>query len=369
VRFFDLLSSPFRLGSAKRYDQDTNRRIVVINSLALIGIVLTFSFGLNSIFTSSLWMGAVLLAICLTLLVARSLLDMGRPPNEQVLPSSLLIVSLFALMLLLIVTGGRENTGTMWIYILPPVVFFFAGLKVGMVIITLFIFIISVLMFYPDDTLLLTTYTLGYKVRFIVSFLTTILFATIYEYSRMKNIEKFTKMNDELKHLAMHDSLTGLANRRFAQNQLERESARAKRSDSVVCVVLCDIDKFKVINDTYGHDCGDEVLKFISEIMSSTIREQDLVARWGGEEFIFILPNTPSSDGANLAEQIRKKIQERPLNYDNTVIHITASFGVSVLDKNTEIKQALTQTDDAMYIAKRNGRNQVVAFDYPTIIR
>ncbi|NCP65342.1 MAG: GGDEF domain-containing protein [Paraglaciecola sp.] len=236
MRFFDLLSSPFRLGSSPRYDQETNRRIIVINLLALVGVVLTFCFGVNSMLTSSMWMGGVLLGISVTLIVARSLLDMGRPPNEQTLPSSLLIISLFSLMLLLNVTGGRENTGTMWIYILSPVVFFFAGLKVGLVIISLFVFLISILMFYPDDKLLLTAYTLGYKVRFMVSFATTILFAAIYEYARMKNIEKFTKMNGELKHMAMNDALTGLANRRFAQNQLEKESARAKRSDTMVCV-------------------------------------------------------------------------------------------------------------------------------------
>ncbi|MBU0991790.1 MAG: diguanylate cyclase [Proteobacteria bacterium] len=166
---------------------------------------------------------------------------------------------------------------------------------------------------------------------------------------------------DKIKQFAHTDQLTSLSNRRDMLEKIENERKRIKRYGKQFSLILCDIDNFKSINDTYGHDCGDYILVEIARVMKSMIREQDTVARWGGEEFLFLLPLTPLSGAKAIAEKIRKNIFSTPFQYKNHSISISMTFGVSLFEKySTDINECLYQADNALYKGKAKGKNCIV---------
>lgn len=173
--------------------------------------------------------------------------------------------------------------------------------------------------------------------------------------------EELHEKNKLLEKIAETDALTQLANR----NRLWRSLAEAldpfdsQKPESFTSVIMLDIDHFKEVNDTYGHNTGDMVLQEFAKILQSTCRDRDIIGRWGGEEFLIICPNTQQDDGWQLAETIRTSIENAAFPQ---VGKVTASFGVSLCQANDSIDTLLERTDEALYQAKANGRNQVVCF-------
>jgi diguanylate cyclase (GGDEF)-like protein len=164
-----------------------------------------------------------------------------------------------------------------------------------------------------------------------------------------------------VQHQALIDSLTGLANRRSAEDTLRFELARAARFGGEICLVLADLDNFKLVNDLYGHPFGDDLLKEFANAMRATVRESDVAARWGGEEFALVLPGTDAEGGAQLADRIREIVEGRTLQApDGTHVRITASFGVASFPESDELGELLAAADSALYGAKRAGKNRVV---------
>ena len=167
-----------------------------------------------------------------------------------------------------------------------------------------------------------------------------------------------------LETMAMTDSLTGLPNRRSAESQLASESARAKRAEETFAVAICDLDRFKLINDHFGHAIGDQVLQHISTIMRNTLREGDWVARWGGEEFIVYLHHSSGQEAFSVMERLREQIKAQPLETQHGKLVLTASFGIGVFHPNAEsLLQVLSEADSCLYEAKRSGRDRVVLSD------
>jgi diguanylate cyclase (GGDEF)-like protein len=171
--------------------------------------------------------------------------------------------------------------------------------------------------------------------------------------------------NARLHHLverqAMVDSLTGLANRRSLEETLRGELARAARFGDSVSVVFADLDKFKAVNDRFGHAAGDEVLKAFADALRATVRESDVAGRWGGEEFALVLSGTDAEGGARFAERARSMIENTGVEMpDGTVLHVTASFGVASFPESQDLRDVLAAADAALYEAKREGRNRVV---------
>lgn len=157
--------------------------------------------------------------------------------------------------------------------------------------------------------------------------------------------------------MAMSDMLTGAANRRHGNEYLDACVERAVAEGAPVSLVMVDVDKFKRINDEYGHAMGDEVLKAMTRVVSARLREGDLLVRWGGEEFLIIAPRIDADGAADLAESIRVAISETEIPGCHQV---TASFGVSQIDSAGQAERALDLADQALYAAKEGGRNQVV---------
>ena len=164
--------------------------------------------------------------------------------------------------------------------------------------------------------------------------------------------------------LAVTDGLTGLHNRRYLDTQLRTLFARAKVRGRPLTICITDIDRFKLVNDGYGHDAGDEVLKEFAGRIRATVRGADLACRFGGEEFVLVMPDTPAEVAATVAERLRGMIEARPfqLRSGETPLMLTASMGIATVGPGIDTpEQLLKQADRALYEAKNSGRNRVVA--------
>lgn len=177
------------------------------------------------------------------------------------------------------------------------------------------------------------------------------------------NIEK---LNDELEEVSRIDGLTRLFNRRYWQEQFEREYKRALRSDEVSTVVMLDIDHFKKVNDTYGHQAGDKVIQSLAKVISDTIRETDNAGRYGGEEFAILLPDTSVEAAVTVAERLRVAAEQQVVTHEDDRIQYTISIGAAQFSAHFETALVwLEHADQALYAAKEGGRNQVVLAPKP----
>ncbi|MEA2696937.1 MAG: two-component system, cell cycle response regulator [Myxococcales bacterium] len=166
---------------------------------------------------------------------------------------------------------------------------------------------------------------------------------------------------EESRWMATTDALTGLLNRRAFLDLTGREVGRARRYGEKLSVILLDVDHFKQINDRRGHAAGDMVLSAMGKLLKAAVRNCDIVARWGGEEFVLVLPSTSLAGAEQLADRIRELIEHANIkNGDGDVIPVTASFGVANYTAGETVEQIVDRADRAMYQAKSNGRNRVV---------
>ncbi|MFH2066713.1 MAG: diguanylate cyclase [Pseudomonadota bacterium] len=169
------------------------------------------------------------------------------------------------------------------------------------------------------------------------------------------------RLRETLKIQSIHDHLTGLYNRRYMIDTLEFEARRAKRHNTTLGIIMVDVDHFKSFNDTFGHEVGDIVLRELGSFLRNNIRQEDIACRYGGEEFILILPSTSFENSRMRAEALREKIEKKlMINHLKKIHTITVSLGVAVFPLHGEtIEETLNAADSALYLAKTNGRNRV----------
>jgi diguanylate cyclase (GGDEF)-like protein len=176
-------------------------------------------------------------------------------------------------------------------------------------------------------------------------------------------LSELEEKNRELQELAYHDPLTGLPNRRFFFEHANLIFEDVKKYEKPLSLLVIDIDHFKEINDTYGHNVGDLVLKTFADVLRGIVRKSDICARLGGEEFVVLLPNTDLEGARVLAERIRATVAKNPVEYDSTVILFTVSIGVAQYRKGMQdIDELIEEADIALYRAKEGGRNRVEVF-------
>ena len=164
---------------------------------------------------------------------------------------------------------------------------------------------------------------------------------------------------EEQRKKAMHDALTGLPNREAYQQRLEQEVQRLQRYGNKLSLMVCDVDLFKRINDNYGHLAGDKVLKIIAKSLQVNLRDSDFIARFGGEEFVALMPETSLEEAKLVAEKLRMKVENSPFNFKKEPVQITVSFGISEFKPGDSSNAVFERADKALYKAKENGRNQV----------
>ena len=169
--------------------------------------------------------------------------------------------------------------------------------------------------------------------------------------------------NSQIEQLSVTDPLLGIFNRRYLDERLPQEAVRSRRYGHALSVVMADLDHFKKINDSYGHQTGDLVLQHSVNLVRSALRASDWIARYGGEEFVIVLPETPLSGASVVAERMRRLCAETQVELPHTRLRVTASFGVATIDgvtpSNEDAEAMLREADKALYESKRAGRNRV----------
>ena len=186
--------------------------------------------------------------------------------------------------------------------------------------------------------------------------------------AKVKAVADRSKMQRELKsklkvaiEYSAHDALTGLYNRRYFERRLREESAHARRHKRPFSLVMVDLDHFKLVNDTYGHEDGDKVLRHVADLIASSLREDDIACRFGGEEFVLLLRATAGSSARVVANRLRASVAGKGVKLGEQDRHVTFSGGVAAADErnNYNCEGILDRADEALYRAKRGGRNRV----------
>ncbi len=167
--------------------------------------------------------------------------------------------------------------------------------------------------------------------------------------------------HDRIITLLYTDSLTGIANRRIFLASLEGAISFAQRHRTPLSLIMADLDDFKSVNDTFGHNAGDQVLQGFATVLMEDSRQEDLIARWGGEEFILMLPGSSAKDASVVGERLRQRLKE--ISFLDSGIRLTASFGVSGYEPGETSLNLIGRADQALYEAKRLGKNQVIILE------
>lgn len=222
------------------------------------------------------------------------------------------------------------------------------------------LFLIGVLVFQNSASLKLT-----HLINAGIVYIGVLFTSTVFYHNYVKELKlkvELTEKNNQLEFLATIDPLTELPNRRFFERQVIYEASINRRYNHEASILLIDIDHFKRINDTYGHDAGDYILKSLAKIFKSHVRESDTVCRWGGEEFMFLLSHTSLDGALVLANRLNTIAKETQFVFNQTPIHLTISIGVTTLDHTDKDGFSLSykQADLALYQAKETGRDKVV---------
>lgn len=332
-----------------------NRKVFIVNLFGLVGLLMTFIMGVIQYFNQDYILSAILLTAAGFYALSHYV---QKRAGNTVIASMIMLYTLFILMVYLVYCGGDNNTGPVWIFIVPAVALFINGLKRGSIDIAVFVIVISVLFFYPNDALLKADYSFEFKTRLLLSFLTVSVLSALYEYSRQAALNKMMVLSTKYEQMAKTDPLTHLSNRRAALDRLQYAKNRLARNKEKLCVILCDVDHFKLINDNYGHNVGDEALIKLATLFTENIRQQDDVARWGGEEFIFILPDTSLAQAKAFSQKIHDALSHLVIPIGNQQLTLTVSMGISEVITTQPLEHAIKVADEYMYQAKAAGRNQ-----------
>ncbi|AWB66227.1 GGDEF domain-containing protein [Saccharobesus litoralis] len=267
-----------------------------------------------------------------------------------------LVISIF--MLFLLYGGGHENTALYWLYPFPLVLFVLLGYRLAAIFNLVLLGLFAFLLFNPE--LIAANYPHADKTRFLSSYFCTVVIIYITEFFRVRSHFELSRINQDRQLQANTDQLSQLPNRRFIDSSLLPDISQHPDKYFPLAVVMADIDHFKQVNDKFGHDIGDEVLRHVAGLFQNTIRSSDVVARTGGEEFLFFFPQTGAEVAHKVAENIRQVLENSPIALQAHDLNLTSSFGVACATQNDDLTQTLKQADENLYVAKSQGRNQVV---------
>lgn len=336
---------------------ELHRKIRLINVFCIIGLVFVVPISIQSLVSGHrliFFMDMLALAF-----FGISFSYLGKTSRYR-LSAHVFVHALFGLLLFFVFSGGVDGTGAVWIFVFPIVALSLYELRLGMAYALIFTLAVGVIFFVPGCCPGGYEYPFEFRVRLFCSYVVVTLLAIVYEYYRLETFNRMKAMSDQLDAMTKHDTLTGLMNRRGIYEHLRREQARIDRQKGVFSVMLGDIDHFKTVNDAFGHDTGDRVLEVLPRVFLGQIRAQDVVARWGGEEFLFLLPETDLEGAATLGEKIRRAVEGKIVIHGPHRISCTMSFGVAEIRPGTSYKKGISAADRCLLEAKARGRNQVL---------
>lgn len=258
----------------------------------------------------------------------------------------------------LVYTGGLNNTGLYFIFPLLFIQIIVVRYKPAIFYVALTLGLAILMLFHQDK--IAATYPPEHVSRFLIATFCFVCVAFIGEYFWHQSRREMLQENFERMRQANTDPLTKLPNRRFLEAVFYERAMEDPSSYFPLSTVAVDIDHFKRVNDKFGHDVGDEVLIHFCDLMRQTVRNTDVVARTGGEEFLVLFPHASLSQAVKLAEKMRRHIEDNPFIKGDINHAITASFGVATALTDSNIHATLKLADDNLYTAKNSGRNRVV---------
>ncbi|MDK9559419.1 GGDEF domain-containing protein [Marinobacter sp. M216] len=261
----------------------------------------------------------------------------------------------------LAVHAVEDGSAIIWLFAYPPIIFYISDARVG-VLACAGGFIALLLLFSPlGDLIFSAPYSPGFRLTMLAALGFEMVTCYILDQSRRRSKLGLLKLAADFEYAAKHDSLTGLANRREALAQLDAEYQRYLRSARSFSVLLMDIDLFKSVNDTHGHHVGDELIILVARTLRGECRKIDTLARWGGEEFLALLPETETDEALKMANRIREAIARSAVPVDEHAVKATISIGAAGMRASESIDRLLQHADEALYRAKTLGRDQACA--------
>ncbi len=246
-----------------------------------------------------------------------------------------------------------------WFILLPPMFIFSLGLKIGTTLTLIFFIFLSIGLFTASPAIQVTNYSFINAARFILAFAGSFCFSWVTEFIRLRTHFSYMQIVELLEEYALTDPLTNLGNRRDFHNYFNLTHAQSIRFNHEYSLAVIDLDYFKKINDKYGHKVGDIALCHVVNVILSELRPADRLFRWGGEEFVLLLPNTELNDARRLVERLCSKVASTPFIHSNTEISITVSIGLCGKSSHLPMEEQVLIADKNMYKAKAAGRNQV----------
>lgn len=324
--------------------------------IGIAGAVFLIAFGINSLVAGQFSLGVNLLAMAG--LGSLSLIAMRITGKPRYGAYGVSTISAYA-SLYLVASGGSDGTGPLWCYPLAVIIMFLMGLRAGTIIVACVTTVIAILLFVPGLPFMEVDYSLSFEIRFIASFIALTIMSMIYEHMRATSESNYRQISAQLHAASRTDALTGIANRRAMQQALDAEMARVKRHGGEFSILMADVDYFKLINDRYGHSVGDEVLIEIAKQLTTILRKQDSPARWGGEEFLVLLPQTSAEQAVLVAEKLRQQIADIDVSRLGMQEPTTVSIGLQSSANVKDIDDLIEQADQLLYQAKSLGRNRV----------
>lgn len=329
---------------------------LLINRMTLAAVPLLLFFGWRSLEQGHVT-SAYTLAIFAGLLALNGLVYLVR--HHTTLHRRSFITLMTVLFTYLAVDGVEDGSAILWLFAYPAIIFYISEAKVGILACSVGLFGAALLFSPVGSALFDLPHTTSFKLTMlaVLAFVMTSCYAL--DQSRRRSKLGLLKLAAEFEYAAKHDALTGLANRREAHAQLDTEYERYRRNGRTFSVLLMDIDLFKSINDNHGHHVGDEAIVMVAGTLEDQSRKVDTLSRWGGEEFLLLLPETDNEEAVRTAERIRVRISETPIAAGSETISTTVSIGVATIQGSESVDRLLQRADEALYEAKSHGRNLV----------
>lgn len=360
-KFLYYLSTRFPMRSFEQHSLEViretgfrhiNSMILCVLSICIIGVYIFFNLAQDNFsILPVLGLSAVMPCLCLLWL---------RRRENATLPMLCMGLNLLGMAVYTLMFHSSPDSGSLlWHLIFPPLIIFCMGLRLGALIWGMYFICLILIMYSPLQYYMNHQYPEAFRDRFMIANLLEFSAFWVLEYVRVEAYKALLTNLDRMSRYAYTDLLTGLGNRRDFQNHLSWVRAQAKRTGGGFSVALADLDHFKTVNDTYGHQVGDLVLKHCAETISASLRETDRLFRWGGEEFVLLMPNTASAPATSVAERVRFNLEANPYVHDGNIIPLTISLGVDSWDAGSDLDALLRNVDARLYLAKSQGRNKV----------
>jgi len=356
-------------------EEDLKYKFMFVNNIAVLTILITFVLGFIRYYQNNVVMAIVDFSFSgfgiLLLYLLRK-----RPEMIEGISSSLLFLGYILFTALFVFSD--HNTRLETYFLLIASAFFIKGVRIGFYWLLTVMATVSIIHF---GGVVETNYSNFSIFSFFIYLIAILSIFNFYEKIKIAQSQNLLNLNADLENLvkqrteeleianngltkeklvlqqlSSRDSLTGLFNRSKLEEAFEYEQKQSNRYETDLSIIMIDIDDFKSVNDTYGHNIGDVFLKEIAEILKTSFRDVDTVGRWGGEEFLILLPKTNLEDSKKIAEKVRKEIE---LYKFTEIGNKTASFGVATHSNNESLSSLLNRADKALYAAKENGRNRV----------